>query len=100
MTQYERPLLKLEDGIYEGVYMASGDSTDTATTECQSIYLNGVFRRKQNGSKHGLTTLEYWGCQGCPFSNPHGCSVHENTNKNADARPAWERQGQNPSDPA
>lgn len=107
MTNYEKPVILVNEELAEGVYAASGTNVDSDSTSgngtpgCDSKYMAGVYQHYQGG--WNKTAKEFYGCIGCPAYRETGCGLQVDqayldgaTSYNVDngnRMPEWERQG-------
>lgn len=102
MGEYKKPEIMETTGLFEGVYMASGDEgTNNGQPVCQSKYMLGKWKKPGRGIEQGKV-IDKFGCEGCSADDGDGCKIKKgkisDLNKNGDFRPTWERQGKNPDD--
>lgn len=101
---YERPVIIVSDGYFEGVYAASGavpgggqDDAEDGRLVCQSRYMKGVYHE----SKATVFGNEYRridrGCEGCPAAQGGRCRLDLGPFGDP-LMPFWERQHMNPND--
>ncbi len=109
MQTYEKPVVVTEEGLSEGVYMASGttasNSSPSGAPGCDSKYMKGVYH-PQNYANQTYGNFETLGCTGCPAFRAEGCGLQIDqayldgaTSYNVDngnRMPDWERQGKSP----
>lgn len=106
VKKYEKPLVIVDDGLYEGVYAASGDVTGTESSApgCDSQYMNGVWQAPSYDWSNGTPTYKYnYGCLGCPAYRAEGCGLQIDQAyldgatsydvDNGNRMPTWESKG-------
>ena len=110
MKSYERPMILAKDGLAEGVYMASGASSNNGPG-CDSVYMQGVWQGPDYSDWKGTTRgyRQQFGCLGCPAYTGTACGLttHYVDSGNASSydvdngnrMPSWERKGYGPDDP-
>ena len=115
MNRYVKPMSVEQDGLAEGVYMASGGTSSSNTSgngpKCDSVYMKGVWQAPDY-SPWGGTTRGYkqqFACLGCPANTDNGCGLEthyvESGNAssydvdNGNRKPSWEKKGYGPDDP-
>ena len=115
MNRYVKPMIVEQDGLAEGVYMASGGTSSSNTSgngpKCDSVYMKGVWQAPDY-SPWGGTTRGYkqqFACLGCPANTDNGCGLEthyvESGNAssydvdNGNRKPSWEKKGYGPGDP-
>ncbi len=115
MNRYVKPMIVEQDGLAEGVYMASGGTSSSNTSgngpKCDSVYMKGVWQAPDY-SDWGGTTRGYkqqFACLGCPANTGNGCGLEthyvESGNAssydvdNGNRKPSWEKKGYGPDDP-
>lgn len=112
MRSYEKPVLRVNADLAEGVYLASGDvvaDTDNGL-KCDSIYMKGVWQAPDYSDWAGGTRgyKQQFGCLGCPANTANGCGLQTHyvdsgyassyDVDNGNRMPSWERKGYGPDD--
>lgn len=112
MADYEKPMLRVNVELAEGVYLASGDTTSdsSGSLSCDSVYMKGVWQAPDYSDWAGGTRgyKQQFGCLGCPAYTATACgllthyadsdyaSSYEVDNGNR--KPSWEAKGYGPED--
>lgn len=74
MQSYEKPVIKINDSIAEGVYASSGSSKNNGPAQCGSSYMSPSTYHTGSWTA-GASYKDYYGCFGCSLSRPDGCAL-------------------------
>lgn len=109
MKKYEKPVVIENEGLAEGIFMASGDAA-SGGVKCDSKYMNGVWQAPDYSDWAGGTRgyRQQFGCLGCPANTASACGLQTHYPDSGNAAsydvdngnrmPSWERKGYGPDD--
>ena len=111
MREYEKPMVQINEGLAESIYLASGTGepvADSNGVKCDSAYMKGVWQAPNYSSPKEAGYKAKFGCMGCPAFRQNACGLqtdyvesgYSDSYKadNGKRKPDWEKEGHGPKD--